>query len=43
MGAMAFWVCRKWSNKELWGWFVLLLHLILEDIEELSHDLALLL
>ena len=43
MGATVFWVCRKWSNREWWGWFVLLLHLILEDIEELSRDLELLL
>ena len=43
MGAMVFWVCRTWSNKELWGWFALLVYLIFEAIEELSHDLALLL
>ena len=30
-GAMAFWVCRKWSNRELWGWFVLLVYLMLEE------------
>jgi len=46
---MVFWVCQKWS-KEWWGWFVLLLYLIVEDIEEhsphleeLSHYLELLL
>ena len=50
MGATVFWVCHKWSSKEWWGWFVLLLHLIVEDIEEhsphleeLSHYLELLL
>jgi len=36
-------VCHKWSSKEWWGWFVLLLYLIVEDIEELSHYLELLL
>ena len=43
MGAMVFWVCRKWNNKEWWGWCVLLLYLIFEDVEELFHDLELLL
>ena len=43
MGAMVFWVCRKWSSKESWGWFVLLVYLRFEDFEELSPDLALLL
>ena len=42
-GATVFWVCRKWSNKEWWGWFVLLVYLRFEDFEELSHDLELLL
>ena len=32
MGAMVFWVCRKWNNKEWWGWFVLLLYLIVEEL-----------
>ena len=39
MGVTVFWVCHKWSSKELWGWFVLVVYLILEDIEELSHHL----
>ena len=39
MGATVFWVCRKWSSKEWWGWFVLLVYLIFEDFEELSRDL----
>ena len=43
MAATLFWVCRKWSNREWWGWFVLLLYLIVEDIEEHPHDLELLL
>ena len=43
MGASVFWVCRKWSSKESWGWFFLLVYLIFEDIEELSSDLELLL
>ena len=43
MGATVFWVCRKWSNKEWWVWFVLPVYLSVEDIEELSPDLALLL
>ena len=43
MGATVFWVCRKWNNKEWWGWFVLLVYLIVEDIEEPAHDLELLL
>ena len=43
MGARVFWVCRTWNNKEWWGWFVLLVYLIVEDFEEHSRDLALLL
>ena len=43
MGATVFWVCHKWNNKEWWGWFVLLVHLIVEAFEEPSRDLALLL
>ena len=43
MGATVFWVCRKWSNREWWGWFVLLVYLIFGAIEELSHYLELLL
>ena len=43
MGVTVFWVCRKWNNREWWGWFVLLVDLIVEDIEELSPHLALLL
>ena len=39
MGATVFWVCRKWNNKESWGWFVLLLYLIFEANEEHPHDL----
>ena len=31
-GATVFWVCRKWNSKEWWGWFVLLVCLIFEDI-----------
>ena len=42
-GAMVFSVCRKWNNKEWWGWFVLRIHLILEDFGELSLYLELLL
>ena len=43
MAAREFSVCRKWNNKEWWGWFVLLVYLIFEDIEEHPRDLALLL
>ena len=43
MGVTVFWVCHKWSSKEWWGLFVLLVYLIFEELEELSHDLALLL
>ena len=43
MGATVFWVCRKWSNKEWWGWFVLRVYLSLEDFEEPSLHLELLL
>ena len=41
--ATVFWVCHKWSSKELWGWFVLLVYLTFEDFEEPAHDLELLL
>ena len=43
MGVWVFWVCRKWSSREWWELFVLLLYLILEDVEEPAHDLELLL
>ena len=43
MDATVFWVCRKWNNKEGWGWFVLLVYLRFEDIEEPAPDLELLL
>jgi len=43
MGVWVFWVCHKWNNREWWGWFVLLVYLIVEVIEEPSHDLELLL
>ena len=43
MGATVFWVCRMWNSREWWGWFVLLVYLIFEDIEEPSHHLELLL
>ena len=43
MGAMVFWVCRKWSSKESWGWFVLRVYPSVEDFEEPAHDLELLL
>ena len=43
MGVTVFWVCHKWNSNEWWGWFVLLVYLIFEDIEEHSHDLELLL
>ena len=39
MGAMVFWVCRTWSNREWWGWFVLLVYLRFEDFEEPAHYL----
>ena len=42
-GARVFWVCRKWNSKEWWGWFVLLVYLSFEAIEEPAPDLALLL
>ena len=31
MGATVFWVCRKWNNREWWGWFVLLFYLTFEE------------
>ena len=43
MDATVFWVCRKWNNKEWWGWFVLLVYLRFEDFEEPAPDLELLL
>jgi len=43
MDATVFWVCRKWNNKESWGWFVLLVYLSFEAIEEPAPDLELLL
>ena len=43
LGALAFWVCRKWNNKEWWGWFVLLVYPRFEDFEEPAPDLELLL
>ena len=43
MDVWVFWVYRMWNNREWWGWFVLLFYLIVEDIEELSHYLELLL
>ena len=43
MGATVFWVCRTWNNRQWWGWFVRLLYLILEDFEELSRYLEVLL
>ena len=38
-GATVFSVCRKWNNKEWWGWFVLLVYLTFEDIAEHPPDL----
>jgi hypothetical protein len=43
MDATVFWVCRKWSSKGWWGWFVLLVYLTFEDVEEPAPDLELLL
>ena len=43
MGATVFWVCRKWSSRESWEWFVLLVYLTFEDTEELPRYLELLL
>ena len=42
-GVTVFWVCRKWNNKEWWGWFVLLVYLSVEAFEEHSPYLELLL
>ena len=39
-GATVFLVCRKWNNREWWGWFVLLVYLIFEDFEEPAYYLA---
>ena len=39
-GAMVFWVCHKWNNKEWWGWFALVLDLIVEAFEAPAPDLA---
>ena len=43
MDATVFRVCRTWSSKEWWGWFVLLVYLTFEDVEEPAPDLELLL
>ena len=43
MGVTVFWVCHKWNNREWWEWFVLLVYLVFEDIEEHPPDLELLL